>query len=87
MAYKVLRTTEIITQNKELPSRCYDIAFFNQGSNNVYINGIKIVPSASLSFSQNIVLANDVTKYSARFDSNVGSNLLVIRTFIEPIQS
>lgn len=84
--YKILRTTLLLNTSKDVPSDCFDIAFYNSGSTLLKINNIPVFPNTSLSFSQNVCLTNDSTLYSVRFvdDFASGNELIIVKTYIVP---
>jgi hypothetical protein len=69
--YGIYRVEEIITISKTVPSNCFEITFVNEGNTNVRISpGKTLIPSEAVTFTQNIIMANDKTAYSIIFDDN-----------------
>jgi hypothetical protein len=73
---KFITETKIITENTTVDSFCNDITFFNTGTINVFVDGIRITPGTSFTITGN---ANEMNiKFYSVFFTGAGNPQLTI---------
>jgi hypothetical protein len=74
---KYITETKIVTQNGQVDSNCNTITFLNTGTNNVFVDGIRITPGTSFTILGQFDEMN-IKTYSLTFAAPGSGSLTII---------